>query len=71
MSTDNGRKIIYPIRIEYDFLDKTLDRFMIHMQLYNYRKRMGLTQQDAAEISGLSIGTIRNIEVVRVIPLIA
>lgn len=62
MSTDQQRKIVYPIRIEHDCIDKVCNRFMLHMQLHCYRKRMGLTQQDAADISGLSIGTIRNIE---------
>lgn len=55
-------KIIYNPIIYIDPIDQYIDRKLTKLQLSEYRKAKQLTQKELAELSGLSIQCVSDIE---------
>lgn len=56
------RKYYNPIVEESSDIDKLITKYGIHMQLHSLRQKAHISQQQLADISDLSVGTISRVE---------
>lgn len=56
------KKFYNPIVEESSAIDKMITKYGIHMQLHSLRQKAHISQQQLADISDLSVGTISRVE---------